>query len=297
MIKTDYDAEHNALVLELDGNIGAAQAGRSFSELEKLLPEGKTGFKLLIDLTAVDTLDPEVEGEMEKAMDFFNTHGIAEILRVLPDPDAKFGFDMISKSHFSKSVQIHTLKTRAEAQALLLGNGTGREGKSMYATQNDVAEKIRIQVAGILQVHLALAIDLTLQAKQAHWNVKGPSFIALHELFDKTAEEAEEHVDLLAERIVQFGGIAEGTIQATFKRTVLPVYPLTISTGHEHVEALSHSLAYFAESIREGISEVSKFEDADTVDILTQISRAVDKRLWLVEAHHQAQARGLDRAG
>jgi starvation-inducible DNA-binding protein len=158
----------------------------------------------------------------------------------------------------------------------------------LYPTKNNLPEKVRIQIANLLQDRLVDSIDLTLQAKQAHWNVKGPSFIALHELFDKVAEDAERYVDLIAERIVQLGGTAVGTLGPVDKRSSLPAYPLTISGGKEHVAALSHALASYGESVRQSIDQVSEMKDADTADILTEISRAADKYLWFVEAHGQA---------
>ena len=158
----------------------------------------------------------------------------------------------------------------------------------MYPTKNNLPEKVRSQVAALLQGCLVDSIDLTLQSKQAHWNVKGPSFIALHELFDKVSEDAEGYVDLIAERIVQLGGIAVGTLGPVDKKSNLPVYPVTISSGKEHVAALSHALASYGESVRKSIDQANEMKDADTADILTQISRAADKYLWFVEAHGQS---------
>jgi len=155
----------------------------------------------------------------------------------------------------------------------------------LHRTKNDLPEKVRTQVVTLLQDRLAEALDLVTQAKQAHWNVKGASFIALHQLFDQVYEHAGEHVDLIAERIVQLGGTAEGTLRAAAKRSRLPEYPLTITSGGEHVEALSHSLAYFGEEIRKGIDQADEVHDKDTADIFTEISRSVDKDLWFVEAH------------
>jgi starvation-inducible DNA-binding protein len=149
-------------------------------------------------------------------------------------------------------------------------------------------EKERIQVITLLQRRLIDSIDLTLQAKQAHWNVKGPSFIALHELFDKVSEAAEGYVDMLAERIVQLGGIALGSMESVCKKSSLPVYSVTISSGKEHVAALSHALASYGESVRNSIDEANAMRDADTADLLTEISRGNDKYLWFVEAHDQA---------
>jgi starvation-inducible DNA-binding protein len=158
----------------------------------------------------------------------------------------------------------------------------------MYPTKNSLPEKIRIQSCGMLQEHLSNSIDLVTQAKQAHWNVKGPDFIALHELFDKIAEDSEEYIDLIAERIVQLGGIAEGTLRTAAKRTKLPDYPLGIASGHEHVNALAHTLASYGENVRNAISQANEINDQDTADIFTEVSREVDKYLWFVEAHIQA---------
>jgi starvation-inducible DNA-binding protein len=143
-------------------------------------------------------------------------------------------------------------------------------------------------MAGLLNARLADAIDLQLQVKQAHWNVKGPSFIALHELFDRLAGELGGHVDEMAERITALGGVAEGTLQAVAGRSKLTAYPLDIAEGRAHVDALADSYARFAKSVRKAIDEAGKAGDADTSDLFTGISRGIDKDLWLLEAHLQA---------
>jgi starvation-inducible DNA-binding protein len=158
----------------------------------------------------------------------------------------------------------------------------------MHKTKNDVPEKVRVQMITLLQERLAEALDLASQTKQAHWNVKGQNFIALHELFDEVYEHVDDHVDMLAERIIQFGGIAEGTIRVAAKRSQLPEYPLTLASGKEHVEALSRSLAYFGETIRKAISQADELSDKGTADLFTEISRSLDKDLWFVEAHAQS---------
>src|ERR1700757_5213353 len=120
----------------------------------------------------------------------------------------------------------------------------------MIQTKNDLAEKIRIEMIQLLNGRLSDAIDLQLQTKQAHWNVKGPSFIALHELFDKINEDVEDYVDDIAERAVQLGGVAEGTARVTAKRSSLSEYPADAVDGYAHVEALSSALAAFGKSAR-----------------------------------------------
>jgi starvation-inducible DNA-binding protein len=155
----------------------------------------------------------------------------------------------------------------------------------MYKTKNDIAEKTRGGLVEILNARLADSIDLMHQAKQAHWNVKGPSFIALHKLFDEIVDSAEEYMDLIAERVVQLGGIAEGTVQSAAKRTTLKEYPLTISKERDHVEVLSSGLAAYGKEVRRAIDQSDELGDKDTADIFTEISRGVDKYLWFVEAH------------
>src|SRR6187399_3522091 len=109
----------------------------------------------------------------------------------------------------------------------------------MFKTKNDIPEATRAKVVELLNSRLADCIDLQTQAKQAHWNVKGPSFIALHELFDKVNEDVEGYVDDLAERVVQLGGVAEGTVRTVTKNTSLPAYPPHLPDGRGHVVALS----------------------------------------------------------
>lgn len=157
----------------------------------------------------------------------------------------------------------------------------------MNPTKNDIAVEKRTGLAQLLNDRLAELIDVQLQAKQAHWNVKGPNFIALHELFDKVTEEIEEYVDTVAERAVALGGIAEGTIGAVSKRTRLSAYPINITSGREHVEALSSAVAAVAESVRASIERANELGDADSADVFTEVSRGLDKNLWFLEAHLQ----------
>jgi starvation-inducible DNA-binding protein len=159
----------------------------------------------------------------------------------------------------------------------------------LHSTQNDLREKTRLTMIDLLNQQLADVLDLGLQSKQAHWNVKGPNFIGLHELFDKVAEEVEEFTDDTAERAVELGGVALGTIQVISKNSRLAIYPLDLASGKGHVAALSGALAKFGASTRAAIDTAAHSGDADTADLFTGISRGVDKLLWMVEAHAQSK--------
>jgi starvation-inducible DNA-binding protein len=175
------------------------------------------------------------------------------------------------------------------ATSTRMGTRDTADGTRLFRTKNDLPATARTQVVGLLNQRLADCIDLQTMCKQAHWNVKGPQFIALHKLFDEVNDAVEEYVDLIAERITQLGGVAEGTARAVAERTALAEYPLTISRGEDHVGALSDALAQFGRTARIGIEEMNELEDADTADVLTEISRGIDKWLWFVEAHGQSE--------
>jgi starvation-inducible DNA-binding protein len=159
----------------------------------------------------------------------------------------------------------------------------------MFKTKNDIPEATRVKVVELLNARLADCIDLQTQTKQAHWNVKGPNFIALHELFDKVNEDVEDYVDDIAERAVQLGGLAEGTARTAAKRSSLAEYPAKAVDGRSHVEALSSALAAFGAAARKGIDQANDLGDLDTADLSTEVSRGIDEWLWFVEAHLQAE--------
>src|SRR5262249_14337477 len=109
----------------------------------------------------------------------------------------------------------------------------------MFKTKNDLSEAIRIKAIELLNARLADCIDLQTQTKQAHWNVKGPHFIALHELFDKINEEVEDYVDEIAERAMQLGGV---------RAQELP------RRGHRGLEQILHALPRLDAEARRRVS-------------------------------------------
>ncbi len=155
----------------------------------------------------------------------------------------------------------------------------------MHNTKIDIAKGKREKLIGLLNQRLADAADLRSQAKQAHWNVKGMNFIALHELFDRVAADLEPIVDDIAERVTTLGGVANGTVRVAAQTSTLAEYPLEITDGADHVDALSNVLADFGKKVRADIDAADGLGDAGTADLLTGVSRTVDKLLWFVEAH------------
>ncbi len=152
-------------------------------------------------------------------------------------------------------------------------------------TKNDLPSANRKKINLLLGQLLSDGIDLHYQIKQAHWNVKGENFIALHELFDLLATEVSLAVDTIAERIMQLGGSAQGTVRVSAKKSRLEEYPLDIVNSQEHVDALSSALAVFNAYARKSIDETSALGDAVTADMFTSMVRGLDKQLWFIESH------------
>jgi starvation-inducible DNA-binding protein len=158
---------------------------------------------------------------------------------------------------------------------------------SSYKSHNDLSANAKAVSIGVLNARLADSIDLALLTKQAHWNIKGPQFIALHEMIDGFRTELDEHVDTMAERVVQLGGTALGTTQTVAKSTTLSPYPTDIYTSKAHLGALIERYGKVANAVRSAIDETDDAGDADTADLFTAYSRALDKALWFLEAHVQ----------
>jgi starvation-inducible DNA-binding protein len=162
-----------------------------------------------------------------------------------------------------------------------------------YNTRNDLSSNAKAVSTGTLNARLADAIDLALLTKQAHWNIKGPQFIALHEMIDGLRTEIDTHVDTTAERIVQLGGTALGTSQAVASASTVAPYPTDIHSSKDHLAALIERYAKVANAVRTAIDETGDAGDADTADLFTAFSRALDKALWFLEAHVQEKEQGL----
>ncbi len=167
-----------------------------------------------------------------------------------------------------------------------------KDAPKILPTRNDLPGNAKQVSIGVLQACLVDTVDLYNATRQAHWNVKGPHFGSLHALFETFYTDLAEAADEMAERIVQLGGTATGTTQALAGQTRLPAYPTDLHAGMDHVAALTDRYAQLAKALREGIGQTDEAGDADTADLLTGQSRAIDKKLWMLEAHL-----GPDREG
>jgi len=156
-----------------------------------------------------------------------------------------------------------------------------------YPTANNLKSNAKSVAIELLNARVADCIDLALLTKQAHWNLKGREFIAVHEMLDGFRDQVDEYVDTMAERVTQLGGTALGTTQTTAKATTLSPYPVDIHSIPDHLHALIERYGKAANNIRAAIDAAAEAGDADTADIFTEVSRGLDKALWFLEAHVQ----------
>lgn len=141
----------------------------------------------------------------------------------------------------------------------------------------------------VLSETLTDTIAMTLAVKQAHWNLKGPGFIGVHELLDEVADRLRDGADLMAERIVILGGTADGTVETVAKGSKVKAYPVDIVDIQDHVQALKERMEAMGETVRKGITATGDAGDEDTADLLTGVSRSVDKDTWFIGANAPAK--------
>jgi starvation-inducible DNA-binding protein len=164
-----------------------------------------------------------------------------------------------------------------------------RSGNGLVRTMNDLPEETRQQMVELCNQQLADTFDLFSQTKQAHWNVKGPQFYQLHELYDQLAETLLSHVDLIAERATALGGPATGTVRMAAQSSRVSEIRPGFLGSMESVRVLAECYAAVAKSTREAIDQAEQAEDMDTADLFTEVSRELDKSLWFLESHIQGE--------
>jgi starvation-inducible DNA-binding protein len=151
-------------------------------------------------------------------------------------------------------------------------------------SRNDLKDNTKKTSIAVLSGCVIDGIDLYNATRHAHWNVKGPHFHALHIMFETFYGQLATDIDELAERLVQLGGTAIGTSQAVTGGTRLPAYPTDLKAGMGHVAALLDRYTAVAKTVRDGIDQTDAAGDADTADLLTNVSQNLDKAVWMMEA-------------
>ncbi len=155
----------------------------------------------------------------------------------------------------------------------------------MHTTYNKLPLSIRKAEGALLQQAAVNAMDLSYQVRQAHWTLKGETFLPVHQFFDTLQAELHEFIDILAERQMQLGGTIYGTLRVAAGTSTLPEYPLDLVKVKDHVQAICKVLSAYAELCRTNIRVCQDLGDDVTSEIFVTITRALDKQLWLLESN------------
>jgi len=153
----------------------------------------------------------------------------------------------------------------------------------------DLAADSRRELIGLLNDTLASALDLSMQAKHAHWNVRGPEFVSFHELFDDAANRLRHSADVIAERATALGGTAEGTARLVSKNSHVTEYDLSAVTTDEHVEALAERMSLYARDLKAAALTAARLGDIVTEDILIEQLRGLDMDTWFLDASRPSE--------
>ena len=154
-----------------------------------------------------------------------------------------------------------------------------------FPSRIDLPEESRSRLVDVLNQNLANTITLSLQVKQAHWNVRGQNFQFVHELFDNILVNLREHSDEMAERAAMMGGVPVGTAREIARATSIDEYDFGAVSAMQHIHALSERYAVHASEVRKAIGVASEVGDPATEDLFTAVLRVVEKDLWFLESH------------
>lgn len=151
---------------------------------------------------------------------------------------------------------------------------------------------VRSALVDRLNNTLAGVLDLSSQLKQAHWSVRGEGFYASHRFFDELHARAIGWADQVAERIAQLGGRADGTVRSAAARSPLAEHDVNAILPLDHVRSLTTQYALLGALLRGQIGGHDAAAEPVTIDLCTEILRALERDLWMLESQLE---RGLVR--
>ena len=164
-------------------------------------------------------------------------------------------------------------------------DGVTINNDQIRSTWNPLQLDQRQQSIEVLNGVLADLITVSFGCRQAHWNVRGENFDALHKMFGDIHQQLDGAADELAERIATLGGIVRGSVQHIAADTKLDAYPAFAIEPAEHLSALAARLGALTGRLKDGIRRCEMIVDPVTIHHLTDVSVNVEKALWRIESH------------
>lgn len=146
----------------------------------------------------------------------------------------------------------------------------------------------RLAAAEILQELVTDITDLSLQGKQAHWNLRGRQFRSLHLQLDELVDIARTGTDTLAERLLQLGVAADGRPQTVVKSSHLEEFPEGRISDDQAADLIVSALETVSQV---GHSRLGQLGDLDPVseDLVIAVLEGLEKQLWMFEAYREVE--------
>ncbi|MEU4801237.1 DNA starvation/stationary phase protection protein [Actinosynnema sp. NPDC023587] len=146
-----------------------------------------------------------------------------------------------------------------------------------------LSESDKKAVAAVLQATLVDLIDLSLVAKQAHWNVVGKNFRSVHLQLDELVTTARTYTDEVAERASALGISPNGKAKTVAESSGVPQIPDNWLKEDDVIAAVVTALAKLVERMRSRIDETDK-SDLVSQDLLIEITKQLEQAHWMWQA-------------
>lgn len=154
----------------------------------------------------------------------------------------------------------------------------------LMETKNVLPEGARVVVAEALEQLVYDTVDFWSQMKTAHWNLRGPRFLELHQFFDLLAQRLEKAADKISERAVQLGCHAQGTVRESAKCSRMPDFGQKLYDEKAAVPGLIRRYGIYTEWLKQATEVAFKEGDQVTANMLITMMEKFDKDLWMLEA-------------
>ncbi|MBD2596791.1 DNA starvation/stationary phase protection protein [Nostoc sp. MBR 210] len=160
----------------------------------------------------------------------------------------------------------------------------------MRAINIGLTEEQRQGVANLLNQDLADAYLLLVKTKKYHWDVVGPQFRSLHELWEEHYEKLTVNIDALAERVRALGCYPVGTMQAFLDIATLKEHSGDVPTATGMVTNLVEDHEQIIRNLRDHVDQSSdEFHDEGTADFLTGLMEEHEEMAWMLRSFIEGQ--------
>ncbi len=148
------------------------------------------------------------------------------------------------------------------------------------------AEK-RQAINADLQATVVELLELFHDAKQSHWNLRGPLYFPLHENLQEYADTYRKYADILAERQLQIGQPVDGRTETIVNTANLPKFPGGFLSDRQVLEIMTERIYTIAKRVRTRIESTGKNGDEVTSNKFQDLSYELDKQVWQFRVHMQ----------